>query len=82
MRWAAEHDHVVLTNDLDFAAILAATRTRRPSVLQLRSDLLTPETMGAAVLAAVREAHDELLDGAIVSIDVARSRLRVLPLGS
>ncbi len=80
MRWAVEHDHCVLTSDLDFAAILAATHSRRPSVLQLRSDLLTPEAVGAAVLAAARQAHQELVDGAIVSIDVARSRLRVLPL--
>jgi predicted nuclease of predicted toxin-antitoxin system len=39
MQWAAQHDHVVLTSDLDFGAILAATRDRRPSVIQLRGDV-------------------------------------------
>jgi hypothetical protein len=29
MQWAAEHDHVVLTADLDFGAILAATQRRQ-----------------------------------------------------
>ena len=66
--WAAEHDHVVLTSDLDFGAILAATRDRRPSVLQLRSDVLAPEVMGPPVLTAIGQAHQELSDGALVSI--------------
>jgi len=80
MQWAARHGHVVLTSDLDFGAILAATQDRRPSVLQLRSDILTPHVIGPAVLAAIRQTHQELSEGAIVSIDAARARLRVLPL--
>jgi predicted nuclease of predicted toxin-antitoxin system len=78
--WAAAKDHIVLTCDLDFGAILAATRARRPSVLQIRSELLIPHAIGQAVLAAIRQARQELLDGAIVSVDAARVRLRVLPL--
>jgi predicted nuclease of predicted toxin-antitoxin system len=81
MRWAAEHDHVVVTSDLDFGAILAATKDRGPSVLQLRSDLLTPEAMGSAVLSALKQTEAELKNGALVSLDSARARLRVLPLG-
>jgi predicted nuclease of predicted toxin-antitoxin system len=80
-RWAAEHDHVVLTSDLDFGAILAATKARGPSVLQLRNDILTPEAMGGAVLSALKQTRAELESGALVSLDVARARLRVLPLG-
>jgi predicted nuclease of predicted toxin-antitoxin system len=80
MRWAVEHDYIVLTSDLDFGAILAATRGRRPSVLQLRSDILTPNSIGPAVLAAIRQTQEELSSGALVSIDAARARLRMLPL--
>lgn len=80
MRWAAEHSYVVLTNDLDFGAILAATSQRRPSVLQLRSDLLTPNAVGPAVLAAIEQTRDALQAGALVSIDANRARLRLLPL--
>jgi predicted nuclease of predicted toxin-antitoxin system len=80
MRWAAEHGHVVLTSDLDFGAILAATRERRPSVVQLRSDVLTPEAIGLRVLTAIEETQQELAEGALVSIDAARTRLRLLPL--
>jgi predicted nuclease of predicted toxin-antitoxin system len=80
MRWAAERDFVVLTADLDFSAILAATDRRRPSVILLRNDILTPLALGSAVLAAINKAKDELVAGAIISLDAERARLRVLPL--
>ena len=54
MHWAAEHAHVVLTADLDFGAILAATQRRQPSVIQIRADVPTPATAGEAVLSAIR----------------------------
>jgi predicted nuclease of predicted toxin-antitoxin system len=50
MRWAAEHAHIVLTADLDFGAILAATQRRQPSVIQIRADVPTPAAVGDAVL--------------------------------
>jgi len=80
MRWAAQHNFIVLTADLDFAAILAATEGRRPSVILVRNDILTPDALGSAVLAAILQAKDELAAGAIVSVDAERARLRVLPL--
>lgn len=80
LRWAADHQYAVLTNDLDFGAILAATQGRRPSVLQIRSDLLAPEAIGEVVLIAIRRAHQDILDGALLSIDLQRFRVRILPL--
>jgi predicted nuclease of predicted toxin-antitoxin system len=80
MRWAADRGHVVLTSDLDFGAMLAATRERRPSVLQLRSDVLAPGVAGKVVLAAIRHLDQELKEGALVSVDALRARVRVLPL--
>lgn len=79
MRWAAEHGYIVLTADLDFSAILAATQRRGPSVIQVRADLLTPAAIGTAVLSALRQAADELQSGAILSVNPVRARLRVLP---
>jgi predicted nuclease of predicted toxin-antitoxin system len=80
MHWTADHDHIVLTSDLDFGAILAATHDRRPSVVQLRSDVLTTSVIGSVVVAALRQMTRELNDGALVSVDTTRTRLRVLPL--
>jgi len=42
MEWASINDYVVLTNDLDFGAILASTQARGPSVIQLRAQRLLP----------------------------------------
>jgi len=80
MGWAAEHDCVILTADLDFAAILAAAQERRPSVVQIRSEDLAPQTIGEAVLAALRLLNQLLPEGAIISVDTARIRMRILPL--
>jgi predicted nuclease of predicted toxin-antitoxin system len=80
MRWAADHGHVVLTSDLGYGAILAATQRRRPSVVQIRADVLVPAAIGVAVLAAVGQAAAELREGALLSVDAARGRLRILPL--
>ncbi len=80
MSWAAAHGHVVPTSDLDFGAILAATQVRRPSVVQLRTDILTFEAIGTILLAALRQLDEKLSNGALVSIEPARARLRILPL--
>jgi len=80
MQWAVAHGYIVLTADLDFGAILAATQGRGPSMVQVRSDVLTPRAIGGAVLAAIRQSQQELLDGALISVDAGRARLRILPL--
>lgn len=43
MAFAAADNHVVLTHDLDFGAILAATQGKKPSVIQIRADEVSPE---------------------------------------
>lgn len=80
--WARTHEHVVFTNDLDFGAILAITGAQKPSVFQLRSFELDPARIGAQVIAALATLETELITGALVSWDVSRSRVRILPLGA
>ena len=80
MAYAAEHDFIVLTNDLDFSAMLAASRGQRPSVVQIRSDDLNPDVIGAQVILALIQMTAELKAGALVTIDPKRTRLRLLPL--
>ena len=82
MRWAAANQYVVLTSDLDFGAILAASGRAGPSVVQIRSDLLTPAAIGGAVLRAIEQTRNELAAGALVSVDLHRARVRVLPLAT
>jgi predicted nuclease of predicted toxin-antitoxin system len=78
--WAAENGCVVFTHDLDFGALLASRTHRKPSVIQLRSQETSPALMGATVVLALKQFVDELEQGALVTIDPARARARVLPL--
>lgn len=80
MAYARAQDCVVLTHDLDFGAILAATQVSKPSVVQVRADDTRPEAIGQAVVDALREMAAELRDGALVVVEPGRARLRVLPL--
>lgn len=80
MDYARQHEYVVLTNDLDFSAILAVTHARKPSVVQLRADDLRFVTFGAQVIRALTQMADELAQGALINIDPTRTRIRVLPL--
>ena len=43
MTYASANDYVVLTHDLDFSAILAATRGEKPSVVQIRAEDVSPD---------------------------------------
>ena len=80
MAHAMAHDFVVLTHDLDFSAILAATQGKKPSVVQIRADDVSPDVIGRQVLIALRQMEAELIEGALVTVDPNRTRLRVLPL--
>ena len=80
MTWAREHGFVLMTADLDFSAILATTSQSAPSVIQIRADLLTPDALGVTVIDAIAKAEADLHAGAIVSLDRARMRIRILPL--
>lgn len=82
MTYAAQHDFVVLTNDLDFGAILAVTHRAKPSVVQIRADNLSPEAIGTRTIEALRQLQTQLAEGALVTIDPLRTRVRVLPLRS
>ena len=78
--WAREHDHVILTHDLDFSALLALTRASGPSVIQVRTQDVTPDSISRIVL-NVLESHAGALErGAIVTVDAAASRVRILPI--
>jgi predicted nuclease of predicted toxin-antitoxin system len=82
LAYAIEHDHVVLTHDLDFGAILAATQGTKPSVVQVRSGNISPEVIGPSLIAALRQMAHELEAGALLTLDPVRARLTLLPLPS
>lgn len=80
MAYAAANDHVVLTHDLDFGAILAATQRRKPSVVQIRAMDVRPFAIRQQVITALQQATRELNEGALLTVDPSRTRMRILPL--
>lgn len=78
--WVATNGCIVFTHDLDFGAILAATGANRPSVFQVRAQDVLPESLASHVIAAFAKFREELLNGAIVTLDLNRSKVRILPI--
>ena len=82
MAYAKANRLIVLTQDLDFSAILAATNGELPSVVQIRGSEVSFEVIGNQVVAALIQMTAELESGALLSIDPTRTRMRLLPLRS
>ena len=80
MRYASANGYIVLTHDLDFGAILAATQGEKPSVVQIRAGNISPDKIGKQLIAAVQQMASELDAGALLTVDPERTRLRLLPL--
>ncbi len=80
MAYASANDFVVLTHDLDFSAILATTHGEKPSVVQIRADDVSLNAIGSQVVFALVQMASELEEGALITVDPNRTRLRLLPL--
>ncbi len=80
MVYAASNGFVILTNDLDFGVALARSNKEKPSVVQIRGDDLRPVSIGNQVVLTLRQMRTELEEGALITLDSKRTRLRLLPL--
>ena len=80
MEWARTNNHVVFTHDLDFGAILAATDANSPSVLQIRTQDVSPKTLSAVVLSSLIQFEEGINEGALVTVNEKQARVRILPL--
>jgi predicted nuclease of predicted toxin-antitoxin system len=80
LMWANEHGFVVITNDLDFSAILASGVLEGPSVAQIRSQDLLSDVVVSIVAKALDAHREDIERGALLSIDEAGTRIRVLSL--
>lgn len=80
MRWALDRQRIVLTHDLDYGAMLAATRASGPSVVQVRTQDVRPQTLAPLLIPILRQYENELVAGALLIADEFKSRVRLLPL--
>lgn len=81
LEWARLHNHVLFTHDMDFSALLVATKAKGPSVVQVRTADTLPDAIGKDVIRVLRLRASAIEEGAVVSIDKIRARVRVLPIG-
>jgi predicted nuclease of predicted toxin-antitoxin system len=80
MDWARANSYIVFTHDLDFGAMLALTGAESPSVIQARTQDVTPAHLETVVIEVLQKNESLLTDGALIVLDENRSRVRILPL--
>ncbi len=80
MEWASDNGFVVFTHDLDFGALLAVSKLSGPSVIQVRTQNVMPEAIGSLILNAIHTFSEEISTGALISIDLQKARVRILPI--
>jgi predicted nuclease of predicted toxin-antitoxin system len=80
LEWADANGFVVLTHDLDFGAILAATGGHGPSVVQVRTQAVMPDRLTPVLVSLLHQHHAAIEAGAIVVAEESRARVRILPM--
>ena len=80
MTYAKANNYTVFTHDLDFSTILAKTNSNKPSVIQIRTGDISPAVNAHLVIKALLAVVAEIEKGALITIDLKKTRLRILPL--
>lgn len=78
--YARQHSQIVVTQDLDFSALLAIGGHAAPSVITLRLEDARPAVVTRRLLDVVSALEQELSEGIIVSADETTVRYRFLPI--
>jgi predicted nuclease of predicted toxin-antitoxin system len=80
LAYATDHGMVIVTQDGDFARLLALPRRAGPSVIHFRIPRATRARLVALLGSLVPQLEAELRAGCIVSVDEAGARVRHLPI--
>src|SRR5262245_11389045 len=77
---AYNEERVVLTHDLDFADLMAASRAALPSIVIFRLHNMRPEQVNRYLTQILQRYEAELQQGVIISVTETQIRYRTLPL--
>jgi predicted nuclease of predicted toxin-antitoxin system len=77
---ARQHEQVIVTQDLDFSALVALSGAARPSILSLRLASSRIEHVNEILQRVLAGLEPILCGGAIVSVEDHRIRIRDLPI--
>ncbi|MEL7054477.1 MAG: DUF5615 family PIN-like protein [Cyanobacteria bacterium J06588_5] len=79
---ARQEERIVLTFDLDFADLLAASVATLPSTVIFRLKKTRPDFVSSRLLSVLSDCKGDLESGALVTIEDSRYRLRHLPINT
>lgn len=79
---AIQENRAILTQDLDFSAIIALSGKTVPSLISLRLSSSRIEHVNAVLQRVLTQVEQDVLDGAIITVEDERIRLRNLPIGN
>ena len=77
--WARANDYIVFTHDLDFGTLLAVTHATGPSVIQVRTQNVMPNSLENILIPVLRRYESLLTSGALITVEERKSRVRILP---
>ena len=77
---AFDDDLIVVTLDADFHTILAKKRMQKPSVVRIRIEGLKSKELAGIINNALKAVHNELKNGAAISVTDKGIRVHNLPL--
>lgn len=78
--FAIAERRVIVTQDLDFSALVALSRELGPSVVSLRLGSARIEHVNSRLLRALNSTEADLARGAIVTVEDERIRVRAVPI--
>jgi len=79
LRYARDYRMVIITQDLDFSALLAITNASQPSVIILRLAIPHPKAVVKILCQVLPGVETDLVRGAIISVTEDKVKVRTLP---
>jgi predicted nuclease of predicted toxin-antitoxin system len=76
---AREEGRVVVTLDADFHTLLALEEAIAPSAIRIRIERLRAQALTELLLRVISECEEELQQGAALTVEPSRIRIRRLP---
>ncbi|MBC7217456.1 MAG: DUF5615 family PIN-like protein [Candidatus Caldatribacterium sp.] len=80
LEFARREQRILITQDLDFSALLALSGYSCPSLVTLRLPLPEPEVVALRLLKVIPEIEPLLLEGGAVTVEENVVRIRRLPI--
>lgn len=77
---ATREERIILTHDLDFSDIVAASGEQLPSVIIFRLENMKSINVNIVLEFIIQRHSEELEKGAIISVNESNIRVRMLPI--